>query len=155
MEKVQKYAHIVKNCPEVIDFFIYFSRFEYAMKRTSGMWETRISGGVEASWKGFGKTFKEGLLNFPEVLVSIEYLLAYPPKRFSDDGSWKSHNWASEPDYKRLFLAITAIRNNLFHGDKFDVVTEVGEQERDYELIRHSLAVLKAWTSLPRINGFF
>lgn len=155
---MEKYSHLIKNNPEIVDFFVYFSRFEFALKSIESSRAKKNDGSVDANWDGFAKEYKEKLLAFTEVEKSFSYLLNNPPKKRPYSGTdWVAVNHFDKPDYLKICLYIKTVRNNLFHGDKFDVLTEIGsvEQKRDLELVQHSLGILKAWVSLPGLKGLF
>jgi len=129
-------------------FFVFFSRMEYALKRTRRYLKNVAN--AEPNWDRFGSDHDErfsGLLSLP-LTQAVRYFEANPPrKQIQVDGSMA---W-SEPRSRRanerllpwLLLAIRTVRNNLFHGGKFPLIP-MPDPSRDRDLLVHALTVLNA-----------
>jgi len=129
----------------VIEFFVMFSRFEYALLHTGFVRDDLDF--AAANWDRFGREFNERFApdSTPELGQATTYLLKHPPKKqIRENGAlvWKdalpSEN---EPRLYRLLVFIRRIRNNLFHGNKLsDLLQEYSA--RNVNLLRHGLTVL-------------
>jgi len=135
------------------EFFRVFAREEYALK-ASGF--NRGDGPAEPDWTTFA-TAVEAFVSRPpnaEVQQAIEFILTEPPKKqFISDGfiEWKQVAPSTNSKADKLFQYIRRIRNNLFHGGKFN--GHWFEPERSERLMRTGLVVLKAVVEQePRVN---
>lgn len=136
--------------PEGLDnlafsFFKLFARYEYALK---AMRYVRTGGGgqVEPEWDRFSNEIGRLILDEAdgELLDAINYLFEHPPKKQilqDKDLTWQSVN-TTEHSPQILFSHIRRVRNNLYHGGKFN--GHWFEQERSEELISKSLLALQA-----------
>lgn len=135
-------------------FFVFFSRLEYALKR-SGRFLCKSSGNeAKAAWDDFGRHY-----NFafdpdasPELKRAVSYFATNPPlKQIVNHGtlSWSEPQEYDhfEPLLKWLLVMVRRVRNNLFHGGKFPLM-EMAEPSRDRQLLSHSIAILEAVLSL-------
>ena len=130
-----------------IEVFIEFARFEYCLK-ASGFLKTQ-NGPAEPNWDKFAncteiKELFDKIQSEPEASdCKMRYLLDKPPKQqiAGDDGlSWNKTNIITKSqDY---FVAVRRVRNNLFHGGKFN--GNFFEPQRSVELLEAVLCVLKA-----------
>lgn len=135
----------------VWDFFVTFSRFEYALK-ASGKYRRRgKDAAAEADWEKFAKDL--GRLEKAElnpVLKRGAYLIENPPRK-QVINSAGSLDWAeAEPngaEIRKLLIYIRRVRNNLFHGGKAH-----RGSERDRDLIDASRSVLKAILEIKGLN---
>lgn len=152
---MEKYSELVRRTPEIIDFFIYFSRFEYALKRNDCSKE-RQNGSVKAEWKKFSEKYKDDILS-PIVEESLSFFEQNSPRKKSgkEDTEWIDLELQNISDHQKVIIYIQTVRNNLFHGDKFDVITSLESQDKDIKLIRHSLNALKEWAKLKDFKDYF
>ena len=142
----------------VVEFFIYFSRFEYALKRAEYI--RGNSKGAEAYWDKFVDEIKEAFdakIN-TELEEAVKYLLSNPPKKqvlYEGRLSWKDNRRnKGESNIKYLLRLVRTVRNNLFHGSKFREVFD--GQARDERLIKSSLVLLKTCLELKKdLNNYF
>lgn len=144
----------------VINFFVVFSRFEYALK------ETRfINGnedGVSANWDLFASSIRESFQadRTPELRNSVDFLHFSPPrKQIIQDGNclgWAPNRRGNnQPLIHELLLSIRTIRNNLFHGGKFQEVLHEGHA-RDRQLLHTSMIILEECLRLaPSVRTSF
>jgi hypothetical protein len=115
-----KLIHDLYACDLIIEYFVVFSRFDYALLR-AGYVRTNVAH-VAADWDRFGKEYDrlfQQLLT-PETQSACSYLLNHPPKKqVREDGAliWKAAlPDEHEPLLYRLLVYVRRIRNNLFHG---------------------------------------
>lgn len=104
-------------------FFRLFAQYEYALKAMSYGRAGR-NDAADADWDRFANEVGKVLLSEqdPAVADARELLLTTPPKRqVWIDGSVA---WAGVPNNERtaqvLFGHIRRVRNNLYHGGKFN-----------------------------------
>lgn len=127
-------------------FFIFFARFEYALKECG--YTPRLDGRAEAGWTKFAEYLDNSSVfnrtRTKELSEAVDYLIMYPPRKQCIRGGTLSSE-STTPDsseIKWLLLLICRVRNNLFHGGKFRNVT-AASHHRDFALIEHSLVVLE------------
>jgi hypothetical protein len=128
-------------------FFVFFSRFEYALKRDP-RYLMAGAGDAKPNWDLFASnnnvTFDPAAS--PRLTKAVEYFMAHPPckqTRKSGQLGWSDpllHS-ANEPMLTWLLICIRTVRNNLFHGGKFPM-SLVPDPSRDVTLIEHSLVIL-------------
>lgn len=130
-----------------IQFFLFFSRFEYALKCLR-----RIKSGntnfPTADWDGYARSRESVWLKAKEnadFREALAFMDAAPPKKqFFSKGElhWSPNPRAGEPASlgKALFYVRT-VRNNLFHGSKFDSANGT-EASRDRELLKRCITIL-------------
>lgn len=107
-----------RNCAVV--FFLFFSRFEYALKR-AGYVTRRKNGTVEADWKQFAGGHPELMqkaLEDKQYSKAFKLLQTRPPKKqiVNEKGQldWKNDNHDQEFNLARAVVLLKRIRNNLF-----------------------------------------
>ena len=150
----------------VTNFFIVFSRFEYALKKTKYIKSDR-NGNAEPNWNRFikdNKTHFESLEKSEELQRAIDYLKNHPPKKQvykkqSDKDENKKLLLAPIPTNKSeihyLLEIIKGVRNNLFHGAKYPF-SSLEEPARNTKLLKNSLIVLEFWLKLDNeVNSCF
>ena len=127
-------------------FFKLFAQYESTLKE-NGFFKSDKSGNIFVDWDRFanevvGKNFKTEL---GQSASAAEYILDQPPKKQVDDGG--KVVWADVPATDKsvqiLFGHICRVRNNLFHGAKFNGTWF--DPVRSEELLKHSLAVLECF----------
>jgi hypothetical protein len=136
----------------IISFFISFSRFECALK-TSIVFANGNENKVEANWDKFAasisKDFKPNISK--ELSEAVSYILINPPKiQAIANGQliWRNRAFLHPTaEVTKLCLHIRDIRNNLFHGGKFNGKYEP-DVSRNYILIKASITILNAWLDL-------
>ncbi|ANP57494.1 hypothetical protein JEZ51_18420 [Pseudomonas aeruginosa] len=145
-----------------IDFFVVFSRFECALKR-SGKYAIGNEDRVDPNWDGFARDLGPAFLKRVIEQGIAPVLVNRPPKKQVKlaDGALGWKDIGSVKNTADLFLAIRRARNNLVHGAKYrdggtGQIDFVEGSERDDELLNQSLAVLElALGERPEIHGFF
>lgn len=135
----------------VIEFFIIFSRFECALK-ASGF----FTPGKEKAipwWEGFAASIGGSFDRSKTELLdgAVKVLLESPPRVQRVRNAqvvWEGRPFQlNDPDSYRLALSIRDIRNNLFHGGKFNGQYEV-DIGRNYVLISSAILILQEWLEL-------
>ncbi len=128
------------------DFLGVFSGAEFALKHAGFARGDKT--GAHPDWDAYAKAIspKFSRLKRRDFRKSVVYLLSHPPRK---QVVVKGHiTWRDSPppsklsEAEQVLLLVRRVRNNLFHGGKFlprDVTPE-----RDRDLVRHSLTVLKA-----------
>jgi len=143
----------------VCDFFLYFSRYEYALKR-SGFAEGNEDR-VDPNWKQYAETLRDKFLTVTdsEFIQAVEFLESEPPRKQVLNGN--ELGWA---DYTRrpaetqeawLLGLVRTVRNNLFHGGKFSD-GQVSDPARNHNLLKACLVVLERALELaPKTKEWF
>jgi hypothetical protein len=128
----------------VYEFLGTFARCEYALKG-AGFFK---DGKAEADWECFANIIKTEFDNAKdnEFLDAVKYILAQPPRKqaiVDQKLTWKdSPPSITLSKVEQVFLMVRRVRNNLFHGAKI-WSSEYGNRERDIQLVKVSLVVLK------------
>ena len=126
------------------EFFIEFSRYEYCLKACGIL----INGGhLKADWNGYSDQVRDVIENpsTPELNEAIHYFEEHPPKKqiYGEKGiMWSEKLPSSRHRAELILLLVCRVRNNLFHGGKFN--GNWFEPERSEQLIRHALTILRA-----------
>lgn len=118
-----------------------FARIECALK-ASGFHNG--NGDAKANWDTFANSVSGKLELDPQLKDAIDYISKTPPKKqiIKDDLlQWSSPNPNANKTHE-LLLCVRRVRNNLFHGGKFN--GHWFAPERSKELIEHSLNILDA-----------
>jgi len=143
------------------EFFVFFSRFEYALKRDERYLKPG-TGRAEPNWGRFGADYAEAFNSdaSPELAAAVRYYLKSPPwKQLRENGEMK---W-SEPNYHDgheplliwLLSVIRIVRNNLFHGGKFPLIP-ISDPSRDRDLLAYAIAILDVCLRLDqRVHNQF
>lgn len=136
------------------EFFVFFSRFEYALKRTP-CYLTGNESHAQPNWDRFGSDYdREYAARATDAShAASAYFKEDPPRRqiVGENGlAWSDPLiYKGGPELVWLLLMIRTVRNNLFHGGKFPLIP-IAEPSRDARLLQHSLAVLSACLDLDR-----
>ena len=125
------------------EFFREFSRYEYCLKACGLHHKIKDA---KANWDEYAKQVSEIINNTtdPELIAAITYFKEHPPKQqiIEDDSLVWDDSLPQEKDLaKFLFLLIRRVRNNLFHGGKFN--GKWFEPERSEALLQHGLVILR------------
>jgi hypothetical protein len=124
--------------------FHVFSRTEYALK-ASGF--NNGDGPAEANWNKFALAVEDLIQNptSQELKEAIEFFLNAPPKKQVIAGGvirWEVSVPQTNSSADKLLVYVRRVRNNLFHGGKFN--GHWFDPERSEPLLRHSLAILQS-----------
>lgn len=130
--------------------FHVFSRTEYALKAAG---YNNGDGNAEANWNKFALAVEGVVANptSPELKEAIDFIFNAPPKKqIIADGiiEWASVEPNTNSRADKLLQYVRRIRNNLFHGGKFN--GHWFAPERSEPLLRHSLVILNACVEATR-----
>ena len=122
-----------------------FSRIEYSLK-LSGKYALEKRNGVEADWDKFAKDHDTDFdcKRTIHLQKAVKYLLDQPPhKQFLNNGvlNWKPTKKQKIPLFQELILSVRRVRNNLFHGGKFQSM-DVKDPGRNSDLLESSIIIL-------------
>lgn len=144
---------------KLFEFFIVFSRFEYALKY--GNFSIKSEKSISPDWCKFASSIKNDFneKDSPELEKAVAFILTNPPKMqvfVNETMIWKDRKFPTkEPIIQKLKTHICDIRNNLFHGGKFNDNFEP-EISRDFELLKSALIILENWLMISnQINQNF
>lgn len=134
--------------------FQVFSRTEFALKAAG---YNHGDGTAKANWTTFALEV-EGLVANPpnqDLQDAISFFFNAPPKKQVIVGGviqWKEDSKPpSKSQADNLLIYVRRVRNNLFHGGKFN--GHWFEPERSEPLLRHSVTVLTACVeSVPAVR---
>lgn len=123
-----------------VEMFRTFSRFEYALKATGFH-----NGKAEPNWRAFSASINAHLENpnNDALAEAIEYIIEQSPKKqIIENGnlSWSTARPDTNLQADLILLYVRRVRNNLFHGGKFN--GRWFAPERSEQLLRHSLTIL-------------
>ncbi len=126
------------------DFFYLFSRTEYSLK-ACGL--NNGDGSAEANWRGFAEEV-ESLIRNPssqKLVNAVDLIMTNPPKKqIIENGliKWIPATPSTQLFADELFIYIRRVRNNLFHGGKFN--GHWFAPERSKNLMQSSIIILES-----------
>jgi hypothetical protein len=129
---------------QAAEMFRLFARFEYALK-AAGFHNGH--GDAKADWRAFAESVN-GLfdsIDDPALGEAVDYIRRHPPrKQVIRNGVLDWGDGAPDTDLEadRILLYVRRVRNNLFHGGKFN--GRWLAPQRSEELMRHSMTILHA-----------
>lgn len=133
--------------------FHVFSRTEYALKAAG---YNNGDGVAEANWRSFALAV-EDLIGNPttqELQEAIGFFFNSPPKKQVIVGGviqWEVSEPGTNSKADKLLIYVRRVRNNLFHGGKFN--EHWFAPERSESLLLHSLTILTACVeSVPAVR---
>jgi hypothetical protein len=127
----------------VYKFFVVFSLFEYALKQAGFL---QAGDDLKVNWLGFAQSIHNQFYPYStrEISTAVNYLLNFPPMKQINDNGNLVFRASPQPrgfnDTQWLSVLICRVRNNLFHGGKFEY-----DPVRDAQLLRHTLIILENW----------
>jgi hypothetical protein len=136
-------------------FFIFFSRFEYALKRHP-KYLKQGTVNAEPNWNLFASDRnKDFIPNSSAVLnEAVKYFLKEPPRKQIIENTFIS--WSEPQKYNGkeplliwLLRMIRYVRNNLFHGGKFPLIN-ISDPSRNRELLFNSFVILQESLKLDK-----
>jgi hypothetical protein len=154
----------VINRELLLDFFLTFSKFEYALKN-SGFFikhpdQPNGAPPAEPDWDTFAVSLRTVFdsTKSEELKEACRYLLESPPNKqviVNDAPAWETPTRSQVTDFEFLLRAIRIVRNNLFHGGKYNI--EFHETtERTCKLLQSTLVVLNECLRLaPNVCNAF
>ena len=148
----------------VLQFFVAFSRFEYALKR-AGFVKNSAYDTALPDWQKFAKKrFVAQLASISDIefTEAKSYMLQNPPRKqtfvkLDKRMMWQNNTKRSgEGEAEYLLRLVRDVRNNLFHGGKYPEEPVSDESLRNGKLLQACLTILEKCLSLNTdVNGFF
>jgi hypothetical protein len=129
------------NPPKAMDLFIIMTRLEFALKANGFFYKGR-SNEVIIDWDRFAnERLGKDFFDYIHANNIAKNLCNNPPRiQTVDDNGRLEWQVVAKPDnVQNLLGCIRRVRNNLFHGSKYDSV----DYERDNQLIENALNVIK------------
>lgn len=139
-----------------MDLFRTFARCEYALK-AAGFYVGRND--VKADWRTFANSIGNALDDAldPALSTSIDYIRNHPPRKqvIRDERlDWDDTAPEAASNADLLLAYVRRVRNNLFHGGKFN--GQWFEPERSTHLLTHSLCILQQVIEMnPRVRDAY
>lgn len=139
-----------ENAKTIFNFLITFSRFECALKSSVKYLQSNAI--AMADWSEFGKTQSYKFIDvYKDLDKEIDYIFQRPPKyqkKVGDKIEWvEQHKNMNNGCLCKLIQHIKDIRNNLFHGGKFESVkynsVDSTDISRDIELISNAIKIIE------------
>ena len=144
----------------VMEFFIVFSRFEFALKRTGYL--KRHNGKAEPDWRKFETKHKDEFdpEKESELREAWNYIDINPPKiQVVVDGKLDfevDEKLKDKSPFKKATMAVRTVRNNLFHGGKFPRSGIVDNPDRKTLLLKKCTLLLEEMLELdPNVKMEF
>lgn len=127
--------------------FTFIKRFiglEVKLKRLGYFKKSIKKKNVEVDWTSFESDYREIILNLANKQDdSTRYIIENPPKKMCVKNNVITFDRSVTEDHvKELMISLRAIRNNLFHGGKFDG-EELSGSERNIKLLKSAISVIK------------
>lgn len=141
----------------LLEFFLVFSRFEYALK-ASGFFKRHPTDPprwpkAEPDWDSFAVSLRDTFnpSATDDLRQACEYLRDSPPNQqviLDDAVAWETPvRPDNETDIEFLLRMVRCVRNNLFHGGKYNIAVHE-DTVRTEMLLRSSLTLLAACLKL-------
>jgi hypothetical protein len=141
----------------VFDFFWTFSTIECAMKH-AGIFKVREgSDAIEADWERFAaELVNHGTERSQNFLKAARGLQRFRVQRFQlveNRPEWKPFERGRMGEVEFTLHLLRLVRNNLFHGGKYEFGAPADQVERDTAIIRAALSVLdQCFEHHPRVK---
>lgn len=134
---------------DAFEFFKLFARYEATLKDRE-FYTAGTNNRVNLDWDRFSnEVIGRGFLDdLGDHSISARYILDQPPMRQTLNEANKiiwSEVDNSDQSPQALFAHIRRIRNNLYHGAKFNGTWF--DPERSSELLQHALVILKHYSN--------
>lgn len=138
----------------VLQFFAFFSRFEYSLKRTGFL---KPGDKAEPNWDTYANSVRGrfGAVQDQAFREAVAFLLKEPPKTqvvSGNDLGWTDTTQGDGEHLERYVLRlVSTVRNNLFHGGKYP--TPVGPMDdvaRNRRLLEAAMTVLRQCLELSK-----
>ena len=136
------------------DFFYWFSRFEFALKRNRYLKMVDIGRTAEPDWAAFAGAWCHGYALSAEAR---ELVLAKPQRQIlaspAGDLDWQEVGLHDcKDDLSKVVRVLSTVRNNLFHGGKHEV-DGWDDRARTLKLLSLGLTVLDQLAALADIEA--
>lgn len=137
------YEDISKDLKEAsFDFFYWYSRFEFVLKKHEFLKSKEVGAKAEPSWQEFREKFKN---EYVVTQAGSELLKLHPKQQIVATGNrldWRPTGIDHcNTDLCKVIAMLSTIRNNLFHGGKSGD-TEVDDTKRNLLLLANGKVVL-------------
>jgi len=136
----EAYSHIDDDL--ILDFFIVFSRFEYALKEAGYIRSSK----AEVNWCDFIEKietdFSLGPLGNPK---NMDLFKEFKTQTICEDKlDWRDFKFNEDnSNANNVVNVIRTIRNNLFHGGKTSEFCSGLNKSRDEELMKYALKYIE------------
>lgn len=145
------------NDPELdrlaIDLFVKFARVEYSLKAAGFHMG---DGDAKPDWDALAAEISGKLESYPTLTDAVTYISKHPPKKqviVKNVLSWDEQQTAPS-NTQELLMYVRRVRNNLFHGGKFN--GKWLNPERNKDLLSHTLCILVGCLEAsPRLKRAF
>jgi hypothetical protein len=154
MENTEKLLEYFKTRPEgkdlIFNFFITFARIEFSLKNSRKLLFGNNKGG-QPNWDSFINrlnNFNSERTN--DIKSAVDYILTHPPqKQVVKNGQIEfiDARVTQSSDLVKLNIYIRRIRNNLFHGGKFQG-KYIPDVSRNSILLTSALIIMNEWVNL-------
>jgi len=139
----------------ITKFLICFGRFENGLKRT-GYAKSTTSGRIGIKHLDFVKEQCNKNLKV-NCEYEVNYLINNPPKKqVTEDQNlkWVEEHYDADTEIEQVTKIIRAVRNNLFHGGKYNTGYEK-DTARDTKLIQCSLRLLDEIVKNSKLSEYY
>ena len=128
------------------ELFKTFAQFEYCLKVT-GYCVADRAGNAKPNWEAFAKALPFSLKESedPAVKAAVSYIFEAPPRKQVFEGGvlqWREAAPQTDNENDLILQYVRRVRNNLFHGGKFN--GHFFDPERSRELLKHAISILTA-----------
>jgi hypothetical protein len=129
----------------IFQFFWSFATFECAMKRGGFCKAARRYNTAEPDWPAFEEGIRDTALGSELFKAAAKALIGLAPKcQVVVDGElgWGAAEQGKADDVEFALFLLRAVRNNLFHGGKYQHGGPVQDVARDTKILTAALALL-------------
>ena len=154
MKNTERLLEYFESKPEgkdlIFKFFITFARIEFSLKNSKELLIGNNKGG-QPNWDAFINR----LNNFNpsrtgNLKSSVDYILAHPPQKqvvINNQIEFRDARVTHSSDLVKLNIYLRRIRNNLFHGGKFNG-KYIPDVSRNSILLTSALIIMNEWIDL-------
>ena len=124
----------------VLAFFSSFSYLECCLKKCG--YAKNSQSRIEIYWDRFCEEHKMVFTGLDSKMITYFEKKSPQKQIISDCGelAWTDDAYSGEFNFERLLVLVRRVRNNLFHGGKYNIPVE--ELARNDDLLRYSLSVV-------------
>lgn len=136
----------------IFQFFWSFAVFECAMKR-AGFCRAGKHNTAEPDWRGFATENRETALASESFKLAAKKLIELAPRCqvvVAGKLGWQAAKQGHTDDVKHALFLLRTVRNNLFHGGKFQHGGPIHDVARDTDIMEAALALLGECYELDR-----
>lgn len=146
----------------VFQFFFYFSRFEYCLKRSKKYLKKGRYDIAKPDWSKYSDDLNGKFATTQNTAFeqAVKSLIGAPPKHQvvrEESLTWEdTKQYCKEHDEKYILRLVRTVRNNLFHGGKFPLPSGPTEDTaRNNCLLQASISVLEKCIELSDFDSIF